>query len=434
MSETLGQIRRGLGARGRPAPAGAPEPPGSTAADRPLARLIGLLNRPLTSYYLIIGCTVLLLAIGLPLVLSTSLDSALDQGQSPFAAFQKQLLGALAGLFVMWLAARASPRLFRAAAYPMIGLAVVGLLLVPVIGVASQGATRAISVAGLTIQPSEFAKLAFALWGADLLARKEKLRQLTDSRALLIPLMPGAAILALLVLVGHDIGSTSVLLAIFLSLLWVVGCPRGTFFGVLGLMVFALIVVILTSHYARQRLNGWMCPATATTPACWQPTQGRDALGSGGLFGVGLGASRSAWGWVPESSTDFIFAILGEELGLVGTLSVILLYGGIAYAGIRIARRMTDTFMRLATAAVTIWIVAQALINIGAVLGLLPITGIPLPLVSEGLSSLLVTMAGLGMLLSFARHEPGAEQALAAAGPSVPRRILSWLGLGVRRT
>jgi cell division protein FtsW len=432
MSETLGQIRRGLGARGRPAPAGAPEPP---AADRPLARLIGLLNRPLTSYYLIIGCTVLLLAIGLPLVLSTSLDQALDQHQSPFAAFQKQLLGALAGLFVMWLAARASPRLFRAAAYPAIGVAVLGLLLVPAIGTSVGGATRAISVAGLTIQPSEFAKLAFALWGADLLARKEKLRQLTDSRALLIPLMPGAAILALLVLIGHDIGSTIVLLAIFLGLLWVVGCPRRSFFGVLGLMLFALIVVILTSSYARTRLQGFLSPQTAgsVTGPHWQATEGRYALGSGGPFGVGLGASRSAWGWVPESSTDFIFAILGEELGLVGTLSVILLYGGIAYAGIRIARRMTDTFMRLATAAVTIWIVAQALINIGAVLGLLPITGIPLPLVSEGLSSLLVTMAGLGMLLSFARHEPGAEQALAAAGPSVPRRILSWLGLGVHR-
>ena len=425
MSETLERtVRRS---------AGRPEP--GASADRPLARLIGLLNRPLTSYYLIIGCTVMLLAVGLPLVLSTSLAAALDAGQSPFAAFQKQLLGALVGLLVMWLAARASPRVFRRAAYPMIGLAVLGLLLVPVIGVSVGGATRAIQVAGFTVQPSEFAKLAFALWGADLLARKEKLRQLTDARALLIPLLPGVAILALLVLRGHDIGSTCVLLAIFLGLLWVVGCPRKTYFGVLGLMVFALIIVILTSGYAKSRLQGFLSsPTTASVNStAWQSIQGRDALGSGGLFGVGLGASRSAWGWVPESSTDFIFAILGEELGLVGTLSVVLLYGGIAYAGIRIARRMTDTFMRLAAAAVTVWIVTQALINIGAVLGLVPITGIPLPLVSEGLSSLLVTMAGLGMLLSFARHEPGAEQALAAAGPSVPRRILSWLGLGVSR-
>lgn len=425
MSEILDRLGRGASAEREP----------GAAAERPVARLIGLLNRPLTSYYLIIGCTVLLLAIGLPLVLSSSLAAALDAGQSPFAAFQKQLLGALAGLGVMWLAARASPRLFRGAAYPMIGLAVLGLLLVRVVGVTIAGGTREIVVAGLTIQPSEFAKLAFALWGADLLARKEKLRQLTDSRQLLIPLMPGVAILALLVLAGHDIGSTSVLLAIFLSLLWVVGCPRKTFFGVLGLMAFALVIVILTSSYARMRLQGFLSPTTAGSANVgqWQSTEGRYALGSGGPFGVGLGASRSVWGWVPESSTDFIFAILGEELGLVGTLSVVLLYGGIAYAGIRIARRMTDTFMRLAAAAVTGWIVAQALINIGAVLGLLPITGIPLPLVSEGLSSLLVTMAGLGMLLSFARHEPGAEQALTAAGPGVPRRILSWLGLGVHR-
>ena len=429
MSEMLGRIGRGAGAG-----AGAEQEPGA-AADRPVARLAGLLNRPLTSYYLIIGCTVLLLVIGLPLVLSTSLDSALDAHQSPFAAFQKQFLGALGGLLVMWLAARASPRLFRAAAYPMIGLAVIGLLLVPVIGQSVGGATRSIYVAGFTIQPSEFAKLAFALWGADLLARKEKLRQLTDSRQLLIPLMPGAAIVTLLVLMGHDIGSSLVLIAIFLGLLWVVGCPRRTFFGVLGLMVFALIIVIMTWSYARIRLEGFLSPQTtaSATGTGWQHTEGQYALGSGGLFGVGLGASRGAWGWVSEGSTDFIFAILGEELGLVGTLSVVLLYGGIAYAGIRVARRMSDTFMRLAAAAVTIWIVFQALINIGAVLGLVPITGIPLPLVSEGLSSLLVTMAGLGMLLSFARHEPGAEQALAAAGPSVPWRILSWLGLGVRR-
>ena len=152
-------------------------------------------------------------------------------------------------------------------------------------------------------------------------------------------------------------------------------------------------------------------------------------MGSGGWFGVGLGASREKWGWVPESTTDFIFAILGEELGLVGTLCVSFLYGGLAYAGLRIARRVQDTFMRLAAGAATAWIVVQALVNMGAVLGLLPITGVPLPLVSEGLSSLLVTMVALGMLMSFAKREPGASQALAAAGPSVPLRVLSWLGL-----
>ena len=155
-------------------------------------------------------------------------------------------------------------------------------------------------------------------------------------------------------------------------------------------------------------------------------------MGSGGWFGVGLGASREKWGWVPNSTTDFIFAILGEELGLVGTLCVSFLYGGLAYAGLRIARRVEDTFMRLAAAAITAWIVIQAVVNICAVLGLLPITGVPLPLVSYGTSSLLVTMVALGMLMSFAKREPGASQALAAAGPGVPSRVLSWLGLARR--
>jgi cell division protein FtsW len=144
---------------------------------------------------------------------------------------------------------------------------------------------------------------------------------------------------------------------------------------------------------------------------------------------VGLGAGKLKWGWVPNAPTDFIFAIIGEELGLVGTLCVTFLYGGLAYAGLRIARRVPDTFMRLAAAAATAWIIVQALVNIGAVIGLLPITGVPLPLVSEGLSSLLATLVALGMLMSFAKREPGASQALAAAGPGPVLRVLSWLGL-----
>jgi cell division protein FtsW len=433
MNVTSGEMTgQGLGARAAAEPGAVPA---GARPHRPLGRLLGLLNKPLTSYYLIIGCTLLLLGIGLPMVLSTSYAYAVDQNFAhPFADFQKQLLGAIAGLVLMWLAARASPRVFRAAAYPLMGLVIVGLLLVLAVGQYVNGATREIAVAGFAIQPSEFAKLAFALWGADLLARKEKLRQLTEGRALLIPLLPGVAILAVLVLAGHDIGTSCILIAIFLALLWVIGCPPRLYLGMVGLMIFALLLLIITLPYARARFTGFLATPTAANANSldWQPIEGRMALGSGGLFGVGLGATHAAWGWVPESSTDFIFAILGEELGLVGTLSVVFLYAGIGYAGIRIARRMRDTFMRLAAAAVTVWIVAQAVINIGAVIGLMPITGIPLPLVSEGLSSLLATMAGLGMLLCFARHEPGAEQALADAGPGVPRRILSWLGLGAR--
>jgi cell division protein FtsW len=429
---------RPTGRRPAAAPGPAADPPEELAGSSlpwPVARLLALLNRPLTSYYIILGCTLLLLAVGLALVLSTSLDQALDANQSPYSAFKVQLLGAMAGLVIMWLAAKAPPRLFRAAAYPLLAVAVIGLIVVLAAHQESQGAVREVQVLGFTIQPSEFAKLALVLWGADLLARKEKLGQLTEWRQLLIPLLPGVAILAVLVLLGKDIGTTCILLAIFLALLWVMGAPGKLFVGMLGLMAFVLLLLILTQPYALARFTGFLNSQTAASvkSSQWQLAEGKDALGSGGPLGVGLGASRSAWGWVPESSTDYIFAILGEELGLIGTLSVLFLYGGIAYAGLRIARRMQDTFMRLAAAAVTAWIVTQALVNMGAVLGLLPIVGIPLPLVSKGLSSLLATMAGLGMLMCFARHEPGAEQALAAAGPSVPRRILSWLGLGVRR-
>jgi cell division protein FtsW len=195
-----------------------------------------------------------------------------------------------------------------------------------------------------------------------------------------------------------------------------------------------MVILIIVASYRLNRITGFLHPQANSLTVGWQTLEGKTAVGSGGWFGVGLGAGKMKWGWVPESTTDFIFAVIGEELGLVGTLCVTLLYGGLAYAGIRIARRVPDTFMRLAAAAATAWIVVQALVNIGAVIGLVPITGVPLPLVSEGLSSLLVTLVALGMLMSFAKREPGASQALAAAGPGPALRVLSWLGLTGQRS
>jgi cell division protein FtsW len=390
---------------------------------------VRLMDRPLTSYYLVLGITLLLLALGLVMVLSTSSAQSLTQGRPLYADFQKQLIGVVVGLPLMWIAAKSSPVLFRAAAYPMVAASVLGLLLVLAVGHSENGAQRWIQVLGFQIQPSEFAKLAFVLWGADLLARKEKAGQLTEWRHLLIPLMPGAAIVSMLVMLGDDFGTTFILLTTFLALLWVIGTPGRLFFGMLGLMGFAMIVLIIVASYRLRRITGFFnCQAQSST-SCWQTIQGQYAVGSGGFFGVGLGAGKMKWGWVPNATTDFIFAIIGEELGLVGTLCVTFLYGGLAYAGLRIARRVQDTFMRLAAAAATAWIVVQALVNIGAVTGLLPITGVPLPLVSAGLSSLLVTLVALGMLMSFAKREPGASQALAAAGPGPVLRVLSWLGL-----
>ena len=394
-----------------------------------------LLDRPLTSYYLVLGITILLLGLGLVMVESTASVTDLIAGLSPYSDFSKQLLGAAIGLPVMWLAARSSPRLFRAFAYPLLAVSVVGLSLTLIrgIGVSQNGAARWIEIGGWQIQPSELAKLALAVWGADLLARKEKLGQLADWRHMLVPLMPGTGLLCLLVMTGDDLGTTFILLVIFLALLWVIGTPGRVFFGMLVLMALAIGLMIVSERYRFERIAGFLGSQGSPTGKYMQEIQGKYAIGSGGIFGVGLGASTGKWGWVPESTDDFIFAIIGEELGLVGTLCVTFLYGGLAFAGLRIARRVPDMFCRLAATAITAWIVMQAIVNIGAVIGVIPITGVPLPLVSAGLSSLLVTLVALGMLMSFARLEPGAREALAARGPGWSWRALSWLGLAKRR-
>jgi cell division protein FtsW len=395
-------------------------------------RLTALLDRPLASYYLVLGCTLLLLIVGLMMVLSAGTAYDLDQGYPAYSMFIKQLLGAAGGLALMWLAAKSPPRLFRACAYPLMLAALAGVALVLLFGVEVDGAKRWLVVAGFQVQPSELAKLALVVWGADLLARKERLGQLTDWRHLLIPLLPGAALLSLLVMLGKDLGTTFLLLAIFLALLWIIGTPGKLLAGMIGLMAFVLLIVVAVHPYELARITSFFSSHSPScrTLSCYQLIQGKDALGSGGLFGVGSGASRAKWGWVPNSPTDFIFAILGEELGLVGTICVVALYGGIAFAGLRIARRAPDTFARLAAGAITVWLVGQAMVNMGAVLGLLPISGVPLPLISAGVSSLLASLAALGMLMAFARTEPAAARVLAAAGPAMPRRLLRRAGLG----
>jgi len=393
-----------------------------------------LLSRPLTSYYLILGVTTLLLGLGLVMVLSTGSVFDLTNGDSPYQDFGKQLLGVVIGLPLMWIASRSSPKLFRMAAYPLLGISILGLGLTMIHGVghSQNGADRWINIAGLQVQPSELAKLAFVLWGADLLARKEKLGLLDDWRHMLVPLLPGAGLLIMLVMVGDDLGTTFVLLIIFLTLLWVAGTPGRIYGALLILMAMVMLLLVVTASYRLRRLTNFWDPTGSPTGPNQQAINGKLAVGSGGLFGVGLGGSREKWGWVPESTSDFIFAIIGEELGLLGTLCVAALYGGLAFAGLRVARHTSDTFTRLAAASITVWVVMQAVVNIGAVIGVLPITGVPLPLVSAGLSSLLSTMVALGMLMAFARREPGAREALAVRGPGVASRVLSWLGPGTR--
>ncbi len=401
-----------------------------------LAGVRGLLDRPLASYYIIVGATVLLVALGLVMVLSASSVQMLADGDSPYLAFQKQIFGVALSLPLMWGASRLPPPAFRRAAYPLMCLSVVGLVLtaIPGVQVETYGAARWINIGGFQLQPSEFAKLAFVLWGADVLARTERHGQLTEWRNLLVPLMPGAGILGVLVMLGNDLGTTFLLLTIFLALLWVVGTPGRLFVGLFGFVCLVVAILIIAQPYRLDRITSFVDPQAHAATSGWQELQGKYALASGGWFGVGLGASRQKWGMLPNPSSDYIFAVLGEELGLAGTVCVLGLFGGLGYAGLRVARRVRDPFMRLAATAATAWIVVEALVNVGAVMGVLPITGVPLPLVSAGDSSLLATMTAIGMLMAFAKREPGAADALAARGPGAARRVLSWLGLRRTRT
>jgi len=407
----------------------------SSATVTPLptrAASVPLLARPLASYYLLVASTALLLAFGLVMVWSSSyVETTGTRSQVSFAIVQKQALWLAIGLPLLVIASRMPVKVFRFLAYPAILGAIVLLMavLVPGLGITLNGARRWLDLGGpFTIQPSEFAKLALLIWGADLLARKHEHRTFDSYRRILIPLAPVTLVILALIEKEHDLGTSMVVITIVLALLWFAGAP-GRLFGLLvGFVVGGVTLLAISQPYRMQRLLNFGHPFKDLHNSGWQAGQGIYALGSGGWWGVGLGGSREKWGYLPEAHSDFIFAIIGEELGLMGTLAVLLLFAVLAYAGIRVAQRSRDTFSRLVAAGIVAWLMVQALVNIGAVIGLLPITGIPLPLISAGGSSLIFTMAALGMLMALARHEPRAAAALAARGPGRVRRAFARVG------
>ncbi|BAU82613.1 putative lipid II flippase FtsW [Streptomyces laurentii] len=419
-SRTAG-TRKAAAARGGPAPA-APRPPRRPRAGRGgvrglRERVMRAWDRPLTAYYVIIGAGLLITALGLVMVYSASMITALRYDLVPSYFFRKQFFAALLGAGLLLAASRMPVKLHRALAYPILVGAIFLMVLVqvPGIGVAVGGNQNWISLGGpFMLQPSEFGKLALILWGADLLARKQDMKLLTQWKHMLVPLVPGTFLLLGLIMLGGDMGTAIILTAILFGLLWTAGAPTRLFVGVLAVAGAIGVLLIKTSPHRMERFQclGASDPGGAGDP-CWQAAHGIYALASGGWFGSGLGASVEKWGQLPEAHTDFIFAVTGEELGLAGTLSVLALFAALGYAGIRVAGGTEDPFVRYAAGGVTTWITAQAVINVGAVLGLLPIAGVPLPLFSYGGSALLPTMFAVGLLIAFARQEPAAKAALA---------------------
>ncbi|KOT29061.1 cell division protein FtsW [Streptomyces caelestis] len=378
-------------------------------------------DRPLTAYYLILGGSALITVLGLVMVYSASQITALQMSLPGSYFFRKQLLAAAIGGVLLLVASRMPVKLHRALAYPILAGAVVlmALVQVPGVGVSVNGNQNWIAVGGsFQIQPSEFGKLALVLWGADLLARKQDRRLLSQWKHMLVPLVPAAFMLLGLIMLGGDMGTAIILTAVLFGLLWLAGAPTRLFVGVLSIAALLGAILIRTSPNRMARLACLGATEPRTGPVdCWQAVHGIYALASGGIFGSGLGASVEKWGQLPEAHTDFIFAVTGEELGLAGTLSVLALFAALGYAGIRVAGRTEDPFVRYAAGGVTTWITAQAVINIGAVLGLLPIAGVPLPLFSYGGSALLPTMFAIGLLIAFAREDPAARMALAMRQP-----------------
>lgn len=385
-----------------------------------------LLDRPLTSYYLLLGSTAMLVALGLVMVLSASSVGSYATTGTSFAVFSKQLMWVCIGVPCLFIASRLPVRVWRWLAYPaLLGTAVL-LVAVLVIGREVDGAVRWIDVGPVSVQPSEPAKLALVLWGADLLIRKQ--RCLHEWKHLLIPLLPVASVFALLVMLEPDLGTTVCLLLVVVGLLWFVGAPLRLFIGFVALVVGVVTALAFSAPYRRERITAFLDPFADPLDSGYQGVHGLYAVASGGWWGVGLGASAQKWGdYLPNSHTDFVFAILGEELGLLGTLTLLLLFATFATAGFRIAARTRDPYARLVAGTVTVWVLGQAIVNVSTVLGLAPITGIPLPFVSFGGTALVVMMISVGMLAGFARQEPAAAAVLAARGPGRLAPLLARL-------
>ncbi|MDR9397071.1 putative lipid II flippase FtsW [Pontimonas sp.] len=376
---------------------------GSTRAVVSVRRLF----RAETPEYVVMVAMVLFLVLfGLVMVLSSSFVTAQTSGEGFLGVATRQGIWAMLGLPMMFVLSTWRPQALRALAPTLlfIGLVLQGLVVFTPLGISSGGNTNWLSIGGLTGQPSEFLKLALIIWMAHILA--DRVDYIRSPRALGKPLIPGLILALALVLFGQDLGTMGVMALIVLGVLFVAGIRLGLLGTVVGATGAVAAIMALIAPYRLERVTVWLsgCTDDEFLYQCWQPMQGTMALGSGGVFGVGLGNSRAKWSWLPEADTDYIFAVIGEELGLVGASVVILSFTVLAVAMARLVQRNSDPFARLVTAGVMIWIVGQALVNIAVVLEYLPVLGVPLPFISVGGSALLSTLLGVGVVMAVNRN------------------------------
>ncbi|WP_396654372.1 putative lipid II flippase FtsW [Microbacterium sp.] len=386
---------------------------------------LGRVFAPVPSEFLLITSTALLLTgFGLTMVLSATMATALADGQSPFEVVLKQAVFAVIGIPLMFVASRLPVSFWKKIAWPALILTIVFQLLVfvPGIGIENDGNRNWVRIAGLQMQPSEFLKVTLALWLGYVLYRKQTLLGLW--RHVFIPVVPVGALVIGTVMAGHDLGTAMILMAILLGCLFFSGVRLRLFLIPLILVVGAAAVFAVTSPNRMGRIMSFLnVDSTACYfDDCYQSLHGVWGLANGGIFGLGLGNSREKYGWLPAQSNDYIFAILGEELGLIGCLVVLALFTLFAVGAFHIVRKTHDPFIRIVAGGITVWIVGQALLNIAVVLRLAPVLGVPLPFMSQGGTSLLSVLIACGVLLSFARTLP---QPGLVPPPASPSRVRS---------
>jgi cell division protein FtsW len=362
------------------------------------------------AYYTIWVVSLALLALGLVMVYSASTAHGFFSPAGIDLTYVKQqAVAAAGGLFLLIVLSRVDYRKLRSLALVGLAAAIVLLLAVhvPNVGRGAKGAVRWIDFGPLSVQPSEVAKLAIVLVSAHLLCTK---RALTKSfRGMAMPLLPVAAVVCLLIVMEPDLGTAIVVAAIVMGLLWIADMRLSHWFGLSAAAAAVATVFVLSAPYRRARLFSFLNPAAASGATRFQITQALIALASGGLLGVGPGNSVQKFSYLPEAHTDMIYAIIGEELGLLGAGVVIGLFALFGVAAWHLARRCADPFGRYLVAGFALLVTSQAIINIGGVMGFLPITGIPLPFVSFGRTNLMVVLAGVGVMLSVARYGPAAS-------------------------
>lgn len=345
--------------------------------------------------------TAALTVIGFVVVYSSSFVRALVDFGDPYHFLVRQMVWAAAGAVALIIMARTDYRRLRPLAVPIMGLTIVLLVVVLAIGVKGGGAQRWIGVGELTIQPAEFAKIAVIIYLAAWLASKgDEVRSFEHG---LLPFVMIIGSVSVLILLQPNLGTTLIILIITVTMFWVAGASVGQMLA-LGTTGFVTLAFLATAAgYRADRLTAFFSAEADPQGNGFQTLQALIALGNGGIHGLGLGASRAKFFYIPESHTDGVFAIVGEELGLIATIPIIALYMLLMFRGFQVARRARDEFGQLIATGITTWITIQALLNIGGITRTVPLTGVPLPFLSYGSNALASVLIAMGLLISISR-------------------------------